>query len=351
MFVTGSASTAKRYDYKREGTTLKKCLKLLTLVLCALLTFTGCGSRDENDDPQPALSSSSIELRLGETSVLTVENYRGDVIWSSSDDAIASVSQTGEISANALGNAAVTAKIDGDKSMSCVVSVKKGESSVTSISVTSYYSSSSDITLNYQDSPSALLKATASGAQPGEMIIWQSENESVARVDQNGNVTALANGTTTITATALNGIYGACTIRVKNAPEAAEPEVAATDFSEVIYEENAPVEEQPPVEDEIKLPVSLPTAQSSIVISDVQLYLNVAEDKQLNVTLSNAPEGTYVNWDTSNKAVAVVKYGRVVAVGEGICMISAVTTDGAATGCYVAVGKKAKKELQEMLSR
>ena len=330
---------------------MKKCLKLLTLVLCALLTFTGCGSRDENDDPQPALSSSSIELRLGETSVLAVENYRGDVIWSSSDDAIASVSQRGEISANSLGNAAVTAKIDGDKSMSCVVSVKKGESSVTSISVTSYYSSSSDITLNYQDSPSALLKANLSDAQPGEMIIWQSENESVARVDQNGNVTALANGTTKITATALNGVSGSCTIRVKNAPDqAAEPDMNATDIPENIQTENIPVVEKP-TEPEIKLPTSLPTAQSSIVISDVQVYLNVAEDKQLNVTVSNAPEGTYVNWETSNKAVAVVKYGRVVAVGEGICMISAVTTDGAATGCYVAVGKKARRELQEMLGK
>ena len=46
-------------------------------------------------------------------------------------------------------------------------------------------------------------------------VTWSSSNTSVAMVDENGVVTAVAEGTATITATASNGVEASCTVTVK----------------------------------------------------------------------------------------------------------------------------------------
>lgn len=319
----------------------KHFLKIMCLML-VLVLLSGCGGEKE-EIVEASLSASSLELTLGETAALAVNDYTGNVIWSSSDSDIASVTDTGEVSAVSIGNAAVTARIDGDVTMSCFVAVKAGVSSVTQIKVTSYYSSSSDITLDYNDAYSALLKASCTPSSENEKLMWSSSDDRIITVDDSGYITAHANGIATVTATAINGVYGECIIRVKNAP------VDAALLDNVTEEEvtEGTAAEEESEEAEVSIPQPLPGAQSNIVISDTKVYLDISDDYQLTVTLSNEPEGTYVTWETTDKAVAVVKYGRIVAVGEGIAVISAVTTDGAVANCYVAVGKQAKKELQK----
>ena len=46
-------------------------------------------------------------------------------------------------------------------------------------------------------------------------VTWSSSNTSVATVDENGVVTAVTEGTATITATASNGVEASCTVTVK----------------------------------------------------------------------------------------------------------------------------------------
>ena len=53
---------------------------------------------------------------------------------------------------------------------------------------------------------------------------------------------------------------------------------------------------------------------------------------------------------SSDKAVAVVAKGRIVAVGEGRAVISAVTEDGAVASCSVAVGEKEIKLMKKEVS-
>lgn len=319
------------------GTVVKRYfLKIMCLALIPAF-LSGCGSVEET--AEPSLSASSLEMTLGESASIAVKDYTGDVIWSSSDETVASVGEAGEVSALSIGNAAVTARIDGDVTMSCLVTVRAGVSNVTKITVTSYYSSSSDITLDYSGAYTALLKASCTPSSENEKLMWSSSDDNIATVDAQGYVTAHANGTAAVTATAINGVYGECIIRVKNAPYDAPPRENTTEEDTGVI--------SPGEEAEEAIPHSLPGAQSNIVISDTKVYLDVSQDYQLTVALSNEPEGTYVLWETTDKAVAVVKYGRIVAVGEGIAVISAVTTDGAAANCYVAVGKKAKKELQK----
>ena len=46
-------------------------------------------------------------------------------------------------------------------------------------------------------------------------VTWSSSNTSVATVDENGAVTAVSEGTATITATASNGVEASCSVTVK----------------------------------------------------------------------------------------------------------------------------------------
>ncbi|MCD8049910.1 MAG: Ig-like domain-containing protein [Clostridia bacterium] len=330
---------------------MKNVKKIICFIL-ATLFLTACGNTEEAVSQDAVLSETTVTMTLGETMMLSVQNYESGIIWVSSNAQVAAVSDAGEVTAAGIGSAAVTAKLDGEVSLSCLVSVEAGESNVQSISVTSYYSSSSDITIDYQSEGTAVLRASCLPSANGEKLIWASSNENVATVDQNGNVTAHANGVTEITVTAMNAVSGSCTIRVKNAPSNAAEASVETGESETgesaSYEEYVEEETE---DNSLTLPQSSPSAQSSIVISSTELYLDVAEDYQLSVEVSNAPDGTYVTWESSREAVAIVRYGRVVAVGEGIALINAYTTDGAAASCYVAVGKDAKKELRSMLGQ
>ena len=53
-------------------------------------------------------------------------------------------------------------------------------------------------------------------------LTWSSSNTSVAQVDQNGNVTAVADGTATITVMAVGGVSATCPITVKSATAVAD---------------------------------------------------------------------------------------------------------------------------------
>ena len=72
----------------------------------------------------------------------------------------------------------------------------------------------------------------------------------------------------------------------------------------------------------------------------------MGEDCKLTYAVSNSADPT-VQWVSTDKAVAIVNDGRIVAIGEGRATISAVTSDGAVASCSVAVGKEAIRELKD----
>ncbi|MBO5928957.1 MAG: Ig domain-containing protein, partial [Clostridia bacterium] len=133
----------------------------------------------------------------------TIVPADADVVWTSNNDKVATVDQTGKVTGVALGEATITATVNGVKSDSCVVSV---------------IIPATDLTLNKTQlhlAPGAYqtlsVTATPANATVGT-ITWSSNNTAVATVD-NGKVTAVANGTATITAT--NGTLSTtCTVTV-----------------------------------------------------------------------------------------------------------------------------------------
>ena len=135
--------------------------------------------------PTPTISGSSTAV-AGNTATLTA-NFT-PTAWTSSDEAVATVSASGVVTAKTAGSTIITAT-DGIKTATMTFNVS---AAAISGGNTAFTGTKLALTVNF------------SGAQ------WSSSDEAVATVDANGQVTALKAGTTTISAT--NGVATASTV-------------------------------------------------------------------------------------------------------------------------------------------
>ena len=249
-------------------------------------------------DPKPSvtisLDTTSFTLKKNDTRTLTakIENTSSAPAWASSNSAIAEVGNDGTVKAVAAGTATITATVDG-ASASCTVTVTEDPKPSATISL-----DTTAITLKKGESRA--LKATVStGATPA----WMSGNKNVATVDMNGTVTAVAAGSTTITATA-EGVSASCTVTVTD-------EQAAFSLNPASLE------------------LKKGEAKDIAVVSNVQIK-SVAwgTDNPASVTVS----GTGQNGAT----------GRVTGVKEGnaTLTVSITTTDNKETKLYCKVAVK-----------
>jgi alpha-tubulin suppressor-like RCC1 family protein len=119
-----------------------------------------------------------------------------DVVWSSSDENIATVDQTGLATAVAAGIATITATSDGVAgTASLTVEAVVGNVTVQPLEATVDAGNTHQFVAIVTD-----LRGNPMVAQ----VVWSSSDESVATVDQTGLATGVAEGSATITATADN---------------------------------------------------------------------------------------------------------------------------------------------------
>ena len=98
-------------------------MKKLILLSLAALALTACGDSDWLGDgnvyykpKELTLSKSSLnELIIGETRRLyasfdPAETTDGEILWSSSDDAVATIDENGSVHTTGLGEAVITAR-------------------------------------------------------------------------------------------------------------------------------------------------------------------------------------------------------------------------------------------------
>lgn len=153
------------------------------------------------------ITLTETELTLGRnekyqlTAGLTPMDSTDEVIWSSSDEKIAKVDKTGNIEAISAGEAVITAKA-GEKTATCKVTVN--------IPIKSIYLNKTSIELN-AIGDSYQLNASYYPSDADGAIIWKSDDEGVASVDQTGKVTAVGKGTTTITVSC-GSVKDTCTV-------------------------------------------------------------------------------------------------------------------------------------------
>ena len=158
------------------------------------------------------LSVDAMTLARGETAVLTAallpENAtETSIIWYSSDNSVVSVSSDGALRALSSGEAVVTAATLNGLSASCTVTVTSGipVDSITLNTGAIFLSEGSQEQLN-----AYLMPANATELD----LMWYSDDEGVATVNDVGLVNAVSGGTTTIRATTMSGLTAMCSVTV-----------------------------------------------------------------------------------------------------------------------------------------
>lgn len=222
-------------------------------------------------------------LKLNAT-VLPSDATDKRVEWSSDKEDIATVDQTGKVTAKGNGKATVTATTkDQGKTASCEITVAQW---VTGITL-----DKSSINLNEGESYTLIPTVNPDNAVE-KKLAWTSSDESIATVDQTGKVTAVSKGTATIKATATDGSgkYASCSVTVKR-------------------------------------------LVSSIQLNKTSLTLyrggsNVTEKLTATVNPSTA-NNTAVTWTSSNTTVATVSIsGVVTGKSRGTATITVTANDG-----------------------
>lgn len=201
---------------KVGGGVVVACLVLvLGLVACTIFgsQFTELFTGGKPDTPVRALTLSqrNADLTVGSTVKLTASGGESIVSFSSSNEAVATVSADGTVKAVGEGSAVVTAKA-GDLTASCSVAVKGTEQTDVpeDLSIYSVYGKNvvTDVTIELGNPAPMKVQGTESA------VTWSIADTSIATVDSSGMVTGVAVGETTLTAT-VDGQTLTCTIRIR----------------------------------------------------------------------------------------------------------------------------------------
>ena len=242
-----------------------------------------------------SLDTESITLEENSSTTLMATVSPDDatdksVTWSSSNTAIATVDQSGKVTAAKEGYASITAKA-GDKQATCSVTVKKKIIAVASVTL-----NKTALSLNKGQSETLIATVSPDDATD-KSVTWSSSNTAIATVDSNGKATAVAGGNATITA------------RVGDQQASCSVVVTVPVASVTLDRESVTMEEE-----------SSTTLAATVKPDD-------ATDKS-------------VTWSSSNSKVCTVdETGMVIAVKEGTAIISANVGDKKAI-CSVTVRKK-----------
>lgn len=191
----------------------------------------------ENPTPTPSPTSSQIPStqtasgftlnksdftlsRQGETyrikATFSPAGTTGFIDWASSDTGVATVDENGVVTGVGKGNATITATMAGGVTQECIVrcTFSSGSSGTATPKPTS--SASSDFELSRADftlsKEGETYRIKVSGVSE-ESVGWSTSDSSVATISASGTVTAVGEGTCTITAAA-NGMTRKCIVRV-----------------------------------------------------------------------------------------------------------------------------------------
>lgn len=236
------------------------------------------------------LNKASTTIGRGENETLTAtvepDGTGSTVEWRSSDPSVAAVDQNGKVTAVSAGNATITATAGG-KSASCQVTVNIPLKGITITGDQTSIRKGATTQLGVSFDPE--------DTTDNKTVIWSSDDSGIASVDQNGLVTAIADGTTTIRARA-GSVEGAYSITVEEVP-----------------------------------------LQSIIIKNETTIHRGETETLQITYVPENTTDDRTVIWSTSDPTIATVDgSGTVSAVGKGQAVITAKVGENQAN-CTVTV--------------
>lgn len=186
---------------------------ILSSYLMAVLFMAACTPQESRmlvDDI--VLNTEAAALCKGEALQLEASVFpqslanEVEIVWITSDESVATVSDDGLVTAVGSGTAFVTAGAENEFA-TAIIEVKAAES----LSVGEDF-------LTMEPGQSALLSVETVPASGAEEIVWTSSDESVATVSENGEVTAAGKGQAVVRAE-IEGIADSCEIYVVADPE------------------------------------------------------------------------------------------------------------------------------------
>lgn len=217
----------------------------------------------------------------------------GAILYTSDNPLVLSVDTAGNLTGLSGGTATLTATAYNGKTARCSVRVLGGPApswmTLNETSLLLPLKGTAQLTANYDEGRDALLT-------------FVSSNKKVARVSEDGVITARKAGNATITVTTHNGLTATCDIQVYTAPK-------------------------------------------SVKLNTKKRTLNVNDAFQLIATLPKYSISEII-WASDNPAVATVDVnGLVIAEGAGKAKITATTSNGKRATCQITVKSIAPQEL------
>ena len=369
----------------------KKLFAAITAAAMAL-SFVACGGVTISGVALPE----SMTLEKGATQQLQLEySADGDVAadkiaeaaekltveWSSSDETIVTVDSDGNVTAVSAGEAYVTATVKDKDGLTATTLVRVA---VTPTGVEA--PETLELVTNGENTKNLEAKIVPEDAT-GVKLAYESSDEAVATVDENGMVTAVADGECVITAYVVSNeektpvdtevadskpvdaastdgeaVSSDATVNesISSEPAAENSENAESAASEQAFEplEQETAEPEDATDTEVLDPefailmedlkaetkVVVTTKVDSVTLSQSEGILNVG--KSVTLTATVAPENaadTTVTWSSSDETVATVDdSGNVTAVATGNATITATAGEESAT-CDITVQKAASK--------
>lgn len=228
-------------------------------------------------------------------SVEPEDAYFQTVSWSSSDETIATVDETGIVRGIAPGTVTITAQSNEDPALGGTP--RKATYQITvQQAVTGIELDKTDLRLAAGEK--AVIAAAAMPENAGNRAVsFESSNPEAVTVDARGNLTAVASGVAEIVATAQDGSGVSAVCRV-----------------------------------EVYQPIT------SLTLSVSELRLPIADTRVVDAVI--APENATnqeLIWTSSNVFVAQVANGVIEATGQGDCVITCATTDGSGLSAQIKV--------------
>ena len=308
------------------------------------------------------------------TASLSPEDSEQKVKWSSSDLSVASVNSKGKVTGKSFGTAVIKAETAGGLVAECrVVVVARAKELALD---------TKDLSLNCGDvhKLNALIRPSYS-PETTDSCSWNSTDEEVATVDENGNVTAIGPGKCIINCRTSGDLISKCRLSVSLPAESVE--ITASKDSVYIGEvlplraEVVPAGSTDTVEwsssdkniarvtaggavkglsvgtavisatvtnnvtgnsVRAEYAITVMKKADSVRLSKSSLSLVAGENDFLTFDLSPDDSNDIVTWSSSDESVASVRYdGLITAVAPGTCYIRIETGSGCAARCKVTV--------------
>lgn len=261
--------------------------------------------------------------------------------WTSSDESVATVDETGTVTAVAAGEANVTASVkDADIAASTHIKVVVTPTGVVAPESIDLVTNGE----NTKDLDAKLVPADATDVK----LAYESSDESVATVDETGKVTAVANGectiTTYVTAKTEDAEASELSAVVVEAADSEEtddsvatmPEdLAAMDSAFGVVPENLKAETK----------VTVTTNVEGITLDKTEGVLTVGNTVTVTATvIPDTATNASVTWTSSDEAIATVdSEGKITAVAPGTATITATSDSNPDASAAYAVTVQAKK--------